>query len=313
MCLINHSFPAIADDEKVVTLQRLLPTQKKKSEVKEETALKALRMLESEEDGKMFSTLRDRLEDTGRDKAVFERFGSAKEKKQFATPDCLKQLRPDVTTSNNTSGFGAVLTWQVSTHNFQGYYPVELDPDDVGTRRKRFTSTSRKYNSDTLDDMVKALQQVVNFLWREHIHQGGSDIDKPTKDEVCAAMAQAEQELKEGKCTLYNVDDVDVQYLANLKAESVVEKPGPKAPPPKPEKKHTAKKPGSLTLASAPPLKALKTDKKEKADKADKADKKKDKKSKKRKVVSDSESSRPESPIDFDKIKKDLKFRKKKN
>lgn len=137
MCLITHTLPALVDDEKVVILQRLLSTQKQKVDIKNSTALKALRLLDTEDDGKMFSTLRDRLEDAERERTVIERFGSAKERKQFATPDVLKNPRPDVSTSSNTSGFGAVLVWQCSMQSFQAYYPVEIgDEEDAGTRKK---------------------------------------------------------------------------------------------------------------------------------------------------------------------------------
>ena len=222
MCLINHHFPALTDDEKVLKLQRLLATQKPKAEVKQDTTLKALRLMENEDDNKMFSGLRDKLEDMEREKTIAERFssGSGREKKQFATPDCLKDLRPDVTSGTNTSGYAAVLTWQMTTQCYQGYYPNEFDEEEAGTRRKRFTSTSRKYNTDDIEEKAKALWVVVSFLWREHTKQGGSDIDKPTRQDVMEAIIQADDDLKNGKCQMHN-EGVDVTTLATLKAESM--------------------------------------------------------------------------------------------
>ena len=222
MALINHTFPALEDQDKIVMLQRLLETQKPNAGIKEDTALKALHLLDNEDDSKMFASLRDRLEDSEREKMVIERFGgSGKDAKKYATPECLKQLRPDVSQGDNTSGYGAVLTWQMSTNSFQGYYPTDLEEHEAIGRRKRFTSTSRKYQGDDLEDKMKALWQVVSFLWREHVRQGGSDDDKPSREDVMEAMATAEKEFEEGKCVLKNVEDMDIFQLANLKSEAM--------------------------------------------------------------------------------------------
>ena len=249
--------------------------------------------METEDDNKMFSGLRDRLEDTEREreKTIAERFSSGKEKKQFATPDCLKDLRPDVTSGTNTSGYAAVLTWQMSTQSYQGYYPNDFDDEEAGSRRRRFTSTSRKYNTEDIEDKTKALWPVVSFLWREHVGQGGSDIDKPTRKDVMEAIIQADDDLKTGKCQMHN-EDVDVTTLAKvaLKAESMPSvavaalpsKAAPKAAP----------RPGPLRMARGPEVE-------------------KKTKTRGKKRAPGSSDDMPEDPIDFDEIKKNLEKKRK--
>ena len=279
MRLIRECCPALTDDDKILALQRLLATTSAHAEVKQETALKALRLLDNEDDGQMFSNLRDKLEDVEIEKTVIERFGpEARASKHFVTPQCLKDLRPDTALSGNSSNYSAVLVWQISAQSFQGYYPNDLDEEDMDTasnkRRQRFMSCSRKYVADTLEEKFKALNAVVNFLWREHAKQGGSNHGKPSKDDLESALLKADQDFKDGKCSVFS--DLDVERMANLKAEDA---------PPSKVTKSVAK---GVTPGSAKPLKIAGGTEKPKA------------KGKKRKS---STSSREEKPIDFDEIK----------
>ena len=110
-------------------------------------------------------------------------------------------------------------------------------------------------------------------------------------------MITAEQEFVEGKCVLKNIDDMDIFQLANLKSEPAdVAKPAPKS-----EKSSAPKKPGGLKMARGPPMVKAATQEKDKHE------------TKGKKRTADSSESREESPIDFDKIKKDMAKKSKKS
>ncbi len=292
MHLIRECCPALTDDEKIMALQRLMSTTNARAEIASDTALKALRLLDHEDDRQMFSNLRDRLEDVEIEKHVVERFGAGRASKQFATPQCLKDLRPDTSLSSNSSNYSAVLVWQISAQAFQGYYPNELGEDEefAGKRRQKFMSCSRKYVGETVEEKFKALQQVVAFLWREHLKQGGSDTSKPSKDAIFDALLQADADLQSGACSLF--DQFDLERVANLKSEDA------SAAAPAKAAASTAKK-DPAPKSTPRPLRILGPEKIAKEGK------------KKRKKRESSDSSLPEQPIDFDAMKK-AKARKKK-
>ena len=148
--------------------------------------------------------------------------------------------------------------------------------------------------------MSKALWQVVQFLWREHVKQDGDDTDKPSKADVWAAMADAQVEYKAGKCKMYNFDEVDIPTLANMKAEAMPAMPSSSEPAAASSKraktrtkeaaaKAAPKKSGELMIAREPKMQP----KRKKKDESD-----------------ESSVSFKEEPIDFDKIK--AKMNKKK-
>ena len=273
-----------------------MSTTTTRAEVASDTALKALRLLDNEDDRQMFANLRDRLEDVEIEKNVVERFGAAgRASKQFATPQCLKDLRPDTSLSGNSSNFSAVLVWQISAQAFQGYYPNDLGIEDeelAGKRKQKFVSCSRKYVGETIDEKFKALQQVVAFLWREHIKQGGTDVNKPSKDVIHDALLQADADLQSGSCSTF--EQFDLERVANLKSEDVA--------PAKPAK--SAASAASAAKKDAAPKSTSKPLRIKGAEPIAKEVKKK------RKKRDSSTSSLPEEPIDFDAMKK-AKARKK--
>ena len=90
------------------------------------------------------------------------RFSVPKAKAEASTPSVIKALKPDIP--------GAVLTYQVPTSTFQGYYPKAEVP--AAKRGKAGSSYSTGRTVGDKWSAVQALTQVVNFLWAHHKKAG---------------------------------------------------------------------------------------------------------------------------------------------
>lgn len=204
MSLIQHCLPDMNELDRISTFDKLMLTAKVRAEKKTEVALKALRLLDGEDDRAMFQTLKERLEDSEREQVVVARFGGTKAAATFFTPGQIKGLRPDVTKSKNTTTLNSILVWQQSKQSFHGYYPRAQssggDGEDPKARTKKYVTHSRKYADDNEDAQLQALWSVVLLLWKEHKRQGGPDDSKPNKDQCREALQLAAKDIAEGKC-----------------------------------------------------------------------------------------------------------------
>ena len=113
-----------------------------------------------------FEGLAEKLADQKREELIRNRLCAPRAAAEFHTPVVLKKLRPK-------PGVGAcVLTFQVPTNSFQGYYPRVLTPEQEKSKRvKKHFSISRTFGERW--SQTQALSQVVGFLWGCHKKAGG--------------------------------------------------------------------------------------------------------------------------------------------
>ena len=126
--------------------------------------------LDHEEDGTDFSSLKNAVDDFQRQEFVLNRVGMNRARAAHWTPKCLKRLKPE----------GGTLVWQVATSAFQAYYPIPktlLDEKAKSASKKgkgkikTMWSTHRGYLQKRTK--LKALQEVVKWLWKHHEDCGG--------------------------------------------------------------------------------------------------------------------------------------------
>ncbi|CAL1163263.1 unnamed protein product, partial [Cladocopium goreaui] len=258
MALIRHHFPELRENDHEEMLSRLLATAKTKTIIQRPVMQEALEQMKHEDPSDFlrdFEGLAEKLADQKREELIRNRLCAPRAAAEFHTPVVLKKLRPK-------PGVGAcVLTFQVPTNSFQGYYPRVLTPEQEKSKRvKKHFSISRTFGERW--SQTQALSQVVGFLWGCHKKAGGepaSDMtDKPTSqmigdalEKACKVLAgeaeddpqeegdvdEAAADLSQGTPSGDNgerEDEVrDVEEEAEVaETESVAESPKP--PPPRP-------------------------------------------------------------------------------
>ena len=168
MSLIKHFFEPFSEEEQEKMLIRLLESSKRKSQADQRPVMHdALRSLEYENpsDAKIFEGLSQKLPNQKRAELIRSRLCAPKATAEFHTPGFLNRLRP------MPKDGGCVLTFQVPTDTFQGYYPRTLTPEHMSNKRvKKYLSISRTFGQKWTQ--LQALQQVVTFLWECHQKAG---------------------------------------------------------------------------------------------------------------------------------------------
>ena len=117
-----------------------------------------------------------------REELVMKRLGGVRAGVETKTPTCWKRLRPPAR--------GALLTYQVSVYDFQGYYPKTLTPEQKAKERaKKVWSTSHSFGADRTQE--QALRTVVQYLRQKHKDAGGDMPGQLTVDQLTQALARA--------------------------------------------------------------------------------------------------------------------------
>lgn len=169
MALIRHHFPELRENDHEEMLSRLLATAKTKTIIQRPVMQEALEQMKHEDPSDFlrdFEGLAEKLADQKREELIRNRLCAPRAAAEFHTPVVLKKLRPK-------PGVGAcVLTFQVPTNSFQGYYPRVLTPEQEKSKRvKKHFSISRTFGERW--SQTQALSQVVGFLWGCHKKAGG--------------------------------------------------------------------------------------------------------------------------------------------
>eukprot|EP00435_Cladocopium_sp_Y103_P063062 s13_g24.t1 len=155
-----------------------------------------LGQLEGEEDAREFEALKTQIEEEKRIEFIVSRVGWSRSKASHFTPKAVKALRPPDT----------VLTWQSASYSFQGYFPIpealragasakgkaKAEPKGKAKARAKRVQThwARSRNYKTKRSKLEALTWIVDWLWRTHGKHGGDVTNKPTREQIEAALAE---------------------------------------------------------------------------------------------------------------------------
>ena len=169
MSLIQHFFEELPADQHEQMLSRLLSTSNTRKIIERPVMLEALGQMKLENPSEFlrdFEGLGERLADQQREELIRNRLCAPRSTAEFRTPMVLKKLRP------KPNEGACILTYQVPTNSFQGYYPRTLTAEQEKSKRvKKHFSISRTFGEKW--NQAQALQQVVNYLWGCHKKAGG--------------------------------------------------------------------------------------------------------------------------------------------
>ena len=175
MSLIQDLFSDTTEEQQEAMLNRLLSTSTRKSSLlKTEILHDVLTLLDGDDDAKLFSDLKAKVDDAWRSDLVISRVGKERNAAEASTPVVVKDLKPP--------GPKICLCWQVSASAFEGYYPrpeadiakAQANKKRPGDRVKTHFTTSKKYEGARSSNVsqLDALEHVVKFLWAQHKKQG---------------------------------------------------------------------------------------------------------------------------------------------
>ncbi len=184
--VIGAFFPELDENKQEDLLLRWVPSDKEPAAPTKAVPggfyapylAEVLGKLDFEEDGKDFQSLKHQVDDIKRQEFVLSRVGMSRSKASHWTPKAIKRLKPP----NST------LVWQVSVSAFQGYYPMpqSMVDDKIKTAKKTGKSKvktmwSRHRGYLQKRSKLKALQEIVKWLWKTHKQYGDDSVSRSPK------------------------------------------------------------------------------------------------------------------------------------